>query len=283
MRLEKRIAIIGTGLIGGSLALRLQDEKLSSLIIGVDANIANAQFAKEQGIVNEVMSLEEAIPQVDVVVLAIPVDQAVLLLPKVLDQVDQQIVLDVGSTKKKLIDAVQLHAKRSRFVATHPMWGTEKKGPSAVVKEAFKNKAVAICDAEASDKEALTWVQTMYQQLGMRVLFMCAQEHDLHAAYISHISHVTSFALANTVLEKEKEEAAIFELASAGFESTVRLAKSNPQMWAPIFLQNKVQVLDVLEEHIVQLKKFQQAIEEGNEEELFRLMELANQIRRIIP
>jgi prephenate dehydrogenase len=279
----KRIAIIGTGLIGGSLALRLQDENLSSFIIGVDANTANAQFAKEQGIVNEVLSLEEAIPQAEIIVIATPVDQAVLLLPKVLDGVDQQIVLDVGSTKKKLMEAVQHHPKRSRFVATHPMWGTEKKGPSAVVKEAFKNKAVAICNSEASDKEALQWVQSMYQQLGMRVLFMDAQDHDLHAAYISHISHITSFALANTVLEKEKEEAAIFNLASAGFESTVRLAKSNPHMWAPIFLQNKVQVLDVLEEHIVQLKKFQQAIQEVDEKELFRLMEQANQIRRIIP
>jgi prephenate dehydrogenase len=142
---------------------------------------------------------------------------------------------------------------------------------------------VAICNSEASDKEALHWVQSMYQQLGMRVLFMDAQDHDLHAAYISHISHVTSFALANTVLEKEKEEAAIFDLASAGFESTVRLAKSNPQMWAPIFLQNRLQVLDVLEEHILQLKKFQQAIQEEDEEALFRLMEQANQIRRIIP
>jgi prephenate dehydrogenase len=163
------------------------------------------------------------------------------------------------------------------------MWGTEKKGPSAVVNEAFKNKALAICEQENTDQDVLEWVQMMYEQLGMRILYMDAQEHDLHAAYISHISHITSFALANTVLEKEKEDTAIFNLASAGFESTVRLAKSNPAMWAPIFLHNKAQVLDVLEEHIHQLKKFQQAIQDSNEKELFVLMEQANQIKRIIP
>jgi prephenate dehydrogenase len=283
MKLVKKVAIIGTGLIGGSLALRLRNEKLASCIIGVDANLENANYAKEHGIIDEVSSLEEAISQVDIIVIAIPVDQAVKILPNVLDQIDQQIVFDVGSTKKSLLDVIQHHPKRGRFVATHPMWGTEKKGPSAVVNEAFKNKALAICDQENSDQDAVKWVQMMYLQLGMRILYMGAQEHDLHAAYISHISHITSFALANTVLEKEKEEAAIFDLASAGFESTVRLAKSNPSMWAPIFLQNKLQVLDVLKEHIHQLKKFQQAIEDSDEKELFLLMDQANQIKRIIP
>lgn len=279
----KKIAIVGVGLIGGSLALRLRDEKLASFIVGVDSNLENARYAKEHGIVDEVMNLEEAISQADVIAISIPVDQAVLVLPDILDRVNDQIVFDVGSTKKSLIDAVQNHPRRGRFVATHPMWGTEKKGPSAVVNEAFKNKALAICDQENTDQDALDWVQKMYQQLGMRILYMGAQEHDLHAAYISHISHITSFALANTVLEKEKEEAAIFDLASAGFESTVRLAKSNPSMWAPIFLHNKEQVLDVLEEHIHQLKKFQRAIHDSNEKELYLLMEQANQIKRIIP
>lgn len=283
MKSVKKVAIVGTGLIGGSLALRLRNEKLASFIIGIDSNLENANYAKEHGIVDEVMRLEEAIPLVDVIVIAIPVDQSVRLLPSVLDKVDQQIVFDVGSTKRSLIDAIQGHSQRGRFVATHPMWGTEKKGPSAVVNEAFQNKALAICDKENSDQDALVWVEMMYQQLGMRILYMGAQEHDLHAAYISHISHITSFALANTVLEKEKEEAAIFDLASAGFESTVRLAKSNPSMWAPIFLHNKSQVLDVLEEHIHQLKKFRQAIHDSNEKELFALMEQANQIKRIIP
>lgn len=283
MNLMKKVAVVGTGLIGGSLALRLRNEKLASFIIGVDAHPENANYAKDHGIVDEILRLEEAIPQVDVIVIAIPVDQAVRILPGVLDKVSHQIVFDVGSTKKSLIEVVKDHPQRGRFVATHPMWGTEKKGPSAVVNEAFKNKALAICDKENTDEDALEWVQIMYQKLGMRILYMGAQEHDLHAAYISHISHITSFALANTVLEKEKEEAAIFDLASAGFESTVRLAKSNPSMWAPIFLHNKAQVLDVLEEHIHQLKKFQQAIQDSNEKELFCLMEQANQIKRIIP
>jgi prephenate dehydrogenase len=283
MKLMKKVAIIGTGLIGGSLALRLRNEKLASLIIGVDSNLENALYAKAHGIVDEVLSLEEAVPRVDVIVMAIPVDQVVSVLPAVLDKVSHQIIFDVGSTKKSILDAVKEHPQRGRFVATHPMWGTEKKGPSAVVNEAFKNKALAICEQENTDQDVLEWVQMMYEQLGMRILYMDAQEHDLHAAYISHISHITSFALANTVLEKEKEDTAIFNLASAGFESTVRLAKSNPAMWAPIFLHNKAQVLNVLEEHIHQLKKFQQAIQDSNEKELFVLMEQANQIKRIIP
>jgi prephenate dehydrogenase len=162
------------------------------------------------------------------------------------------------------------------------MWGTEYSGPQAAVRGAYENKAVIICNADESDADALEWTKAMYKKIGMRLLEMEAKAHDLHAAYVSHISHITSFALANTVLEKEKEQQAIFELASAGFESTVRLAKSNPAMWVPIFMQNKENVLDVLNEHIEQLKKFRETIEKGNKEGLKELIEDANKIRRII-
>jgi prephenate dehydrogenase len=215
-------------------------------------------------------------------VLAFPVDKMVALLPSIMDKVDRQIVLDLGSTKSQLITAIKDHPKRGRFVATHPMWGTEYSGPRAAVRGAYENKAVIICNANESDTDALEWVKRMYRKIGMHLLEMEAKAHDLHAAYVSHISHITSFALANTVLQKEKEENAIFELASAGFESTVRLAKSNPAMWVPIFMQNKENVLDVLNEHIEQLKKFRDSIQNGQRDDLKGLIEEANKIKRII-
>lgn len=279
---RKTITIVGTGLIGGSLAIQLHEKKLSSRLIGVDQNTAHANTALELELVDEILPLEEAIAQSDVIILAIPVDAMLQLLPGLLSKIDKQIVVDLGSTKSELIEAVKNHPRRGRYVATHPMWGTEYSGPHAALRGAFENKAVIICNENESDADALAWVKMMYQKIGMHLLQMEAHAHDLHAAYVSHISHITSFALANTVLEKEKEEDAIFELASAGFESTVRLAKSNPAMWAPIFLQNKLNVLDVLNEHIGQLIKFRDSLNKSDEAELKQLMESANKIRRII-
>jgi prephenate dehydrogenase len=191
-------------------------------------------------------------------------------------------VMDMGSTKEKVIDIISSHPRKGRFVATHPMWGTEYSGPQAAVSGAFTNKAVVICNADSCDQDALDLVKNLYRQIGMHIIYMDAPAHDLHAAYVSHISHITSFALANTVLEKEKEEDAIFELASGGFESTVRLAKSNPAMWVPIFQQNRENVLDVLNEHISQLRKFKSCLEKENYTYLKELIENANGIRRII-
>jgi prephenate dehydrogenase len=280
--LRKRICIVGVGLIGGSLAIQLHEKKLSSRLIGVEASPEHAQKALELELVDEVMSLEEGIAQAEVIILAIPVDKLVELLPSILDKIDQQIVVDLGSTKSQLIEIIKDHPKRGRYVATHPMWGTEYSGPQAAVRGAYENKAVIICNAGDSDNDALEWVKAMYKKIGMHLLEMEAHAHDLHAAYVSHISHITSFALANTVLEKEKEDSAIFELASAGFESTVRLAKSNPAMWVPIFMQNRENVLDVLKEHIAQLQRFKESIEKEDNDYLLRLIEEANKIRRII-
>jgi len=269
-------------LIGVSLALQLNEKGLAAGIIGVEENPAHATKALDLHLVDEIKPLEEAVRDADVVVLAIPVDKLIIALPAVLDIVEQQIVFDVGSTKYKLIDLVKNHPKRARYVASHPMWGTEFSGPAAAVKGAFENKAVVICNANESAPDAVEWVKLMYQKIGMHLLEMNATDHDVHTAYISHISHITSFALANTVLEKEREEDAIFELASAGFESTVRLAKSNPAMWVPIFMQNKENVLDVLNEHISQLRKFKACLEKENYEYLQELIENANKIGRII-
>jgi len=279
---RKRIAIIGVGLIGGSLAIQLHEKKISSRLIGVDANEFHAQQALELELVDEILSLDHAIEASDVIILAIPVDKMVALLPSIMNKIDKQIVVDVGSIKQQLAEGIKDHAKRGRYVGTHPMWGTEYSGPQAAVKGAFENKAVIICNADESDDDALAWTKAMYKKIGMHLLEMDATAHDLHAAYVSHISHITSFALANTVLEKEKEDDAIFELASAGFESTVRLAKSNPAMWVPIFLQNRENVLDVLNEHISQLRKFKACLEKDNAEYLTELIENANKISRII-
>lgn len=279
---RKKIAIVGVGLIGGSLAIQLHEKKLASRLIGVDLNKAHAKKAMELELVDETMNLDDAIKAADLVVLAIPVDSMLEMLPAILDKIDNQVVMDMGSTKSQLIDAVKKHPKRGRYVATHPMWGTEYSGPEAAVRGAFENKAVIICNASESDTDALEWVKHMYKKIGMHLLEMEAQAHDLHAAYVSHISHITSFALANTVLEKEKEEQAIFEMASAGFESTVRLAKSNPAMWVPIFMQNKENVLDVLKEHISQLERFKESLEKEDNQYLLKLIEDANKIRKII-
>jgi prephenate dehydrogenase len=282
MSQRKRICIVGVGLIGGSLAIQLHEKKLSSRLIGVDANEEHARQAVELELVDETLPLDEAIENSDVIILAIPVDALVTLLPQLLNKIDDQIVIDLGSTKAQLIDVIKYHPKRGRYVATHPMWGTEYSGPTAAVRSAYENRAVIICNTDESDTDALEWTKLMYKKIGMHILEMEANAHDLHAAYVSHISHITSFALANTVLEKEKEDNAIFELASAGFESTVRLAKSNPAMWVPIFMQNKVNVLDVLKEHIAQLTRFKESIEKEDKEYLMRLIEDANKIRRII-
>ena len=279
---RKRIAIVGVGLIGGSLALQLNEKGLASRLIGVDSNRDHQKKALELGLVDEIMDLDVAIENADVVIMAIPVDAMVKMLPGILDKIEKQIVIDLGSTKEQLIAIAKNHPKRRRLVASHPMWGTEYSGPQAAVHGAFENTAVIICNANESDKDALEWTKNMYKKIGMHLLEMDAVAHDLHAAYVSHISHITSFALANTVLEKEKEDDAIFELASAGFASTVRLAKSNPSMWVPIFMQNRENVLDVLNEHISQLRKFKSCLEKENYEYLQELIENANKIRRII-
>jgi len=282
-RLErKKITIVGVGLIGGSLALQLHDKKISSRLIGVENDKSHAQQALELELVDEILPLDDAIKESEVIILATPVDTMVTLLPEVLNKINDQIVIDLGSTKSQLVEAVKGHPKRGRYVAAHPMWGTEYSGPLAAVRGAFEKVAVIICNAIESDDDAVAWTRHMFQKIGMRLLEMDAYAHDLHAAYVSHISHITSFALANTVLEKEKEEEAIFDMASAGFESTVRLAKSNPAMWVPIFKQNRENVLDVLNEHISQLRKFKSCLEKENYDYLLELIQEANKIKEII-
>lgn len=278
----KTTAIIGLGLIGGSMALALKDKGLSAHIIGSDVNHTHEEKALKLGLVDAILPLREAVEKADLVVLAIPVNACVQLLPLILDIVDRQVVIDTGSTKTNLLKAVENHVHRKRYLPTHPMWGTEFSGPEAAVHGAFAGKAVVLCDKEESDDDVVQTVEELYRSLGMHLVYMQAVAHDVHVAYVSHISHITSFALANTVLEKEKKEDAIFDLASAGFESTVRLAKSPATMWVPILMQNKDNVLDVLHEHISQLKKFERCIENNDSKGLGELMQNANKIGKVL-
>ena len=277
-----RLAVIGIGLMGGSLALSLKKKGFVSNVIGVDNNLDHQTEALRLGIVDEIMTLTDAVKLSDIIAIATPVNIAEKLLPSVLDLVDQQIVFDLGSTKEAVAQIASAHANKGRFVPTHPMWGTEFSGPSAAQSDAFENKATVICNKEQVDTDALLTVERLYKTLGMHIVSMNATKHDIHVAYVSHISHITSFALANTVLEKEKESDNIFELASGGFDSTVRLAKSNAATWVPIFMQNKENVLDVLNEHISQLRKFKSCLEKENFEYLSDLIENANGIKRIL-
>ena len=277
------VTIIGLGLIGGSLGLSLKEHGLASHRLGVDLSTDNRAQALALGLIDEAgPDLAAAVRRADLVVVAVPMDAMLTVLPRVLDAVTNQVVIDVGSTKTQLLAAVAGHPRRGRFVAVHPMAGTEHSGPAAAVPGLFDDKTLVICDAAHSDADAVAAVEQLFGRLRMRIEYLGAAAHDLHAAYVSHISHITSFALALTVLKKEKEEDQIFALASGGFASTVRLAKSSPAMWVPIFRQNRVNVLDVLDEHIEQLRHLRQLIADDDAAGLHQQIEQANLIRKIL-
>lgn len=276
------VCIVGVGLIGGSLAITLKENKFATRVFGVDASQENLDKAIRRRLIDEDLSLEEGIRKSDLIVLATPVDVMMDLLPKVLDKIENQVVIDVGSTKKRLLEKIEDHPRRRRFVSTHPMAGTEYSGPEAAIPNLFDHKFTVFCEAEKSDPEALELVRSMYASIPMQMAFLDAKEHDVHTAYVSHISHISSFALALTVLEKEKDEARIFELASSGFSSTVRLAKSSAEMWIPIFRQNRDNVLDVLDEHINQLSRFRSLLIKNDFETFHKLIKEANTIKRML-
>jgi prephenate dehydrogenase len=276
------ITIVGLGLIGGSMALSLKESGWAASVTGVDNRTEHVIKALELGLVDRVQLLPDAIRGADVVILAVPVDALLNLLPEVLDQVERQVVIDVGSTKAPVVEAVRTHPRRGRFVATHPMAGTEYSGPEAAVRNLFAGKYTVFCDVDASDADAVETVTQLYEALSMRITHLDAVNHDVHTAYISHLSHICSFALALTVLEKEQEENRIFELASSGFASTVRLAKSSPETWIPIFRQNQDNILDVLDEYINNLLKFKGLMLAGSYEKFREYLRESNDIRRIL-
>lgn len=278
-----KIALVGVGLIGGSMAISLKESGWASLIIGVDHSQDHLDMALRRKIIDKASSLEGAIKEADLILLATPVDAMIKIVPEILDQIgSHQILTDVGSSKSAIGKAVANHSNRGRYVSAHPMAGTEFAGPDYAIPHMFDERCTVICDRDLSDQDALEKVEDMYAALNMKVLCMNSEDHDIHAAYISHISHISSFALALTVLEKEKNESRIFEMASGGFSSTVRLAKSNPKMWIPIFEQNRDNVLDVLDEHINTLSKFRSYLIKRNFDEFERDIVKANGIKRII-
>lgn len=278
-----QVGIIGMGLIGGSMAIDLKKREFADRVVGVESDHLHAAAAKQIGLVDEIVSLDECVATSDIIVVATPVSVAIRLLPDILDKVDKQVVTDVCSTKEKINDLVHYHPNRKNYVAAHPMAGTEYSGPWAALPGLFDGRAGIICNAEDSDHKAVELVTRMYDCLNMRVIYMRAAHHDVHTAYVSHISHISSFALALTVLEKEKNEKNIFDLASGGFSSTVRLAKSNADMWAPIFSQNKDNVLTVLDTYIEKLQEFKACIADYDEDGIKKLIHNSNKIKRIIP
>ncbi len=235
-----KVFIAGLGLIGGSFALALRDHALADELLGMEASEERAEEALQLGLVDRIVPFEEGVRTADLTVLATPVDTIPLLAVKALNLVREgQVVMDMGSTKGELCEVIAMHKHRGRFVAVHPMWGTEYSGPKAAQHGAFSHRTVVLCETEASAPSAVQCVEQIFRTLNAPMIYMGAEEHDLHTAYISHISHITSFALANTVLEKEREDRHIFDLAGGGFESTVRLAKSASSTWVPILLKNK--------------------------------------------
>lgn len=277
------VGVIGLGLIGGSMALDLKRRGFAESTLGVEKDPVAAEAARTIGLVDEVVSYEDCIGRADIIVVAVPVGVAVKMVPDILDQLRPgQIVIDVCSTKSQICHATQYHPRRAQFVSTHPMAGTEYSGPWAAQPGLFDGRACIFANAEESDPKSLKTIEDLYGVLNMRPIYMNADQHDVHTAYVSHISHITSFALALTVLDKEKDEKHIFDLASGGFSSTVRLAKSSADMWVPILTQNHDNILHVMDTYIGKMQAFRDAVAAFDSDRIRELIQEANRIKKII-
>lgn len=278
-----KTTVIGLGLIGGSIAIDLRKTGLAGELIGIDLNKDHAAKALELKLVDEIDTEGKSISSADLIVLAIPVSVLSQLLPSILDSVKKEaVVVDTGSTKTSICKAVAHHKNRGQFVAAHPIAGTENSGPGAAFSGLFQNKTNIICEKEKSSGYALTVVEKIFSLLRMKTIYMDAGEHDKHVAYVSHLSHVSSFLLGQTVLDIERDEKNIFALAGSGFSSTVRLAKSSPDMWAPIFEQNAEHLSQALLEYIMHLQRFQYHLMKRDVNELHKIMKEANRIREVL-
>ena len=276
------IFIIGTGLIGGSIAIDIKSNNDKAVIFGIDNNENHLEKAIDLGIIDHKAQLAE-LKLADFVILAVPVDAGLLILPEVLDLVKEEaLVFDVGSTKFPICEAVSAHPKRHQYLACHPIAGTEFSGPSAAKKGLFEGKTNIICEVEKTKFHLQEKAMDLFRKLGMRIRYMDPKSHDKHIAYVSHLSHISAFMLGKTVIEKEKDERDIFDMAGSGFESTVRLAKSSPEMWTPIFRQNKKYVVKGLEEYIANLRQFKELLEAENYDALFDEMRDTNRIGKIL-
>lgn len=277
-----KVAVIGLGLIGGSLALELKKTTWAT-IYGIDKNKDHIREALELGIIFEEIDFDR-IQEMDVVIIAVPVNVIPEIALKVLDLIDEKaLVFDVGSTKSAVCDAVRHHPKRNNFVALHPIAGTEFSGPQAAIYDLFTDKVNIVCEKELSSPEKINQATALFERLKMKNVFMdSAVQHDIHIAYVSHLSHISSFMLGKTVLEIEKDEKNIFNMAGSGFASTVRLAKSNPETWTPIFMQNRDNLLKSLEEYIKNLNKFKDILTRKSAEDVLKIMEDTNRIKDVL-
>lgn len=277
-----KVVVIGIGLIGGSMVLDIKALHPDATILGIDANENHLQEAIDLGVVEKAGSTED-LADADFVIVSVPVDIALVVLPQVLDAVGENtIVFEVGSTKLPICEAVANHPKRRNYIATHPIAGTEFSGPSAAIKGLFKGKTNIICEVEKTTFKLQEKALQLFTALGMRIRYMDPEAHDKHIAYVSHLSHISSFMLGKTVIDKETEEQDIFDMAGSGFESTVRLAKSSPAMWTPIFKQNKEQVVNTLEEYISNLTNFKELLENGDYDAIYNEMQSVNRIKEIL-
>ena len=277
-----KVVVIGIGLIGGSMVLDIKALHPEATILGMDANENHLQQAIDIGVVEKVGTTED-LADADFVIVSVPVDIALVVLPQVLDAVGENtIVFEVGSTKLPICDAVANHPKRRNYIATHPIAGTEFSGPSAAIKGLFQEKTNIICEVEKTTFKLQEKALQLFTALGMRIRYMDPEAHDKHIAYVSHLSHISSFMLGKTVIDKETEEQDIFDMAGSGFESTVRLAKSSPAMWTPIFKQNKKQVVNTLDEYISNLSKFRELLENDDFDAIYEEMQSVNRIKEIL-
>lgn len=277
-----KTTIIGLGLIGGSIARDLRKTKFATELIGVDANEKHAELALKIGLVDRIETLDKAVINTDLIIIAIPVDKELQILPKVLDLMGiHTTVTDMGSTKKVIVDSVKDHPKRKNFIPSHPMSGTENSGPTAALENLFRGKIAILCDQENSGPQHVALIEKMFQNLGMDIAYMTADEQDHSTAFVSHLPHAAAYALANAVQAKEDRNI-IFDLASGGFRSTVRLAKSSSAMWHPIFQQNRDYVVESLGVYIKHLKEFRDCLKNKEDEKLHELIVNANKIRGIL-
>ena len=276
------VYIIGVGLIGGSMALDIKSNYDNVTVFGIDNNENYLDAALNLNIIDNKASIPD-LAEADFVILAVPVDIALVILPSILDAInDETLVFDVGSTKFPICDAISNHSKRRNFMATHPIAGTEFSGPTAAIVGLFHGKTNIICEVEKTTFKLQKKALELFDKLGMRIRYMDAKSHDKHIAYVSHLSHISAFMLGKTVIEKEKDERDIFDMAGSGFESTVRLAKSSPAMWTPIFKQNKKHVVKTLGEYISNLSKFKDLLESDNYDAVYEEMQSVNKIKEIL-
>ncbi|WP_281989422.1 prephenate dehydrogenase [Aquimarina aggregata] len=276
------VFIIGIGLIGGSFAIDIKAAFDDAKIYGIDESEENLNKALDLGLIQYKSSLDK-LEKADIVIVAIPVDATVQILPVILDKInDDCLVFDVGSTKQKLCKTVSEHKKRRNYLAAHPIAGTEFSGPQAAIANLYRGKTNIICEVEKTAFKLQERGMEIFSRLGMRIRYMDSASHDKHIAYVSHLSHISSFMLGKTVIEKEKNERDIFDMAGSGFASTVRLAKSSPAMWAPIFKHNKENVIETLEEYIANLTQFKKLIEDDNFTEIYKEMQDTNHIKTIL-